>query len=450
MKKKLALVYCVHHKPWLVMGSLVSALSQSCRDFDLIFLYQNGDGSCSEKESYNEYRQIARECGKNIMLSEYDPRVRDACKVNLNNKDILTLELENDQSLDSGAYYKFIKNGGWGKYDYVFFIQEGAIFTSPCVIESFLDFAAKNNVHFLSTGHEKQCLPKEVFTNLNRRNPFPSKLDIFHDKMIEEVFAIFRRDIAFEKLYKEWQASFPIENQHHIPDLGREYRVLNSIRNRLFVITHKIKQVSKAKKDLSRTILRRWDSLTRVYEKLRFLNLIAHNYRKEEIPHSYIAVNAKRRNLNSIVDFKEEKGVKFHKANDNNLQWFGCCCIHMLSNEFLDSFSSKLHEYQMFDMLDFPFSATALEVIWGFLPSWLGFDKWFFDGIQRPRKNFYTREWEDSPEWMAHYLNWFFRGKLYVEPEDDFIKIKKMSGDLAYLTECLNSGYFKTYDKAKK
>ena len=78
-------------------GEPRSALSQSYRDFDLIFLYQNGDGSCSEKESYNEYRQIARECGRNIMLSEYDSRVRDACKVNLNNKDILTLELENDQ-----------------------------------------------------------------------------------------------------------------------------------------------------------------------------------------------------------------------------------------------------------------------------------------------------------------------------------------------------------------
>ena len=26
-----------------------------------------------------------------------------------------------------GAYYKFIKNGDWRKYDYVFFIQEGAI-----------------------------------------------------------------------------------------------------------------------------------------------------------------------------------------------------------------------------------------------------------------------------------------------------------------------------------
>ena len=58
MSGKLAIVFCVHHKPWLMMGTLLTFLSQEQRNADLFIVYNVGDGA-SPRESYREFDELA-------------------------------------------------------------------------------------------------------------------------------------------------------------------------------------------------------------------------------------------------------------------------------------------------------------------------------------------------------------------------------------------------------
>ena len=51
-----------------------------------------------------------------------------------------------------------------------------------------------------------------------------------------------------------------------------------------------------------------------------------------------------------------------------------------------------------------PFSGSALEIIWGILPSVFKVKKWYLDCLHRPRKNFYYYNREDTPRGMKKYL----------------------------------------------
>ena len=53
MSGKLAIVFCVHHKPWLIMATLLTTLMQDRQDADFYFAYNLGDGT-SPRESYRE------------------------------------------------------------------------------------------------------------------------------------------------------------------------------------------------------------------------------------------------------------------------------------------------------------------------------------------------------------------------------------------------------------
>ena len=92
-------------------------------------------------------------------------------------------------------------------------------------------------------------------------------------------------------------------------------------------------------------------------------------------------------------------------------------------------------------MLELPFSATALEIIWGHIPVWLGFEKYFFDGIHRVRKNFISYRREDDPEGMVRYFNRYYRGKIVLKCEKDLIKIKTCSDKFQGLSQKLNHLY---------
>lgn len=383
MSNKLAIVFCVHHKPWLIMSTLISVLAQDYRDKDLIFLYQNGNGSCPKKDTYNEYRKLSAEYGVNIQLSDYDPRVKEVCRIK--NGNITNLEFENDHSLDSGAWYKFIKTGLWRKYDYVFFLGEGALLTFNTTLTDSLNFAKKQGIHFITGSQEKRSMPKERFLNYNVTVDSADKMGIYHDQMIRETFNIFCRDKAFKNIFDSWLSDFELTTENHVPDM----------RGALGNLIH----------------------------------------RKE-----YIYVNAVKKELDDVVKFRQEGNVKFHKENDP--QWFGCCCNHLVTRDFLERFSRKLEQYNMCEAIELPFAGTTLEVIWGLIPLWLGFDKWFFNGIHRVRKNFLTYRREDNPEGMSRYLNRYYARKIKTTYKGDFIKIKKLNSSLRYMKEILNSYYF--------
>ena len=154
----------------------------------------------------------------------------------------------------------------------------------------------------------------------------------------------------------------------------------------------------------------------------------------------YIHVNGKKRRLGDVVSFVEDGGGRFHRVKEP--EWFGCATNHLMSRRFLERFSVKLEEHDMYDVLDLPFAGSALEVIWGFIPIWLGFDKWFTDGFHRVRKDFVTYRREDDPEGMASYINRYHRGRLCVGWQGHYVKIKNMSKDLAELKDLLNDYYF--------
>ena len=130
MSSKLAIVFCVHHKPWLMMATLLTTVIQDRLDADFYFVYNLGDGT-SSRASYREYDQIATTLGANRQLSPFDERVREVCR--LRRTRIFELEYENDHGLDSGAFYKFIREGHWRAYERVLFLGEGAclLYTSP-------------------------------------------------------------------------------------------------------------------------------------------------------------------------------------------------------------------------------------------------------------------------------------------------------------------------------
>src|SRR5207247_2371670 len=62
---RLAIVFCAHHKPWLMMASLLTLVSQESWDADLFFAYNVGDGSL-RRECYREYQALAAGASGNV------------------------------------------------------------------------------------------------------------------------------------------------------------------------------------------------------------------------------------------------------------------------------------------------------------------------------------------------------------------------------------------------
>lgn len=399
MKSKLAVVLCLHHKPWLGMSTLITLALQDYKDFDLYLLYQAGDGSCLKKESYRDYFNLVQKNEGFTQLSNYDERVKIIVN-QFKHNNIYEMEFENDHSLDSGAWYKFIKTKKWREYDYTFFIQEGAVFTRNNAISSTVDFLEKNNINFLSAGHEKRKLAKDFGIRCNTKKNNFSEIDFFHDQQLENVFKIFCRNQKFRELYDNWKFNFKITTQNHVPS------IINSAS----------------------------EVFPRIYRSIRRRNF---NFLFGKIIHE----NACKRPLKDVIDkYVEHNRIIFHK--DNGLEWFGCSCQHFFSRKFLEDFSNKLEEHKLYDAIDIPFSGGALEIIWGFLPKWLGFDKWFFDGIHRVRKDFVTYKREDDPKGMCKYINRYFKGKIFVIPDGDFIKIKRLNKKFNFLRDILGKDYF--------
>lgn len=445
MGKKLAIVYCVHHKPWLIMSTLITTLIQNFNNFDIFFIYQQGNGADIDNMNggyFKEYNDLSAKYGINQQLDPYDLRVVDVCKINGVN--ITELFFNNDQGLDSGAWYKFIKMRLWQKYDYAMFLGEGALLTQDTVLNDTLNFAQKNNIHFITNSHEKRRIPKSRVFNGFASSKKSSEMTVFHDKMIRETFNIFSRDADFRKRLESWPSDFNTQQQHHVPDIwgykGLWMKIVNIFYPNISVNN------SFAKNRLRKIVscLNYWFSLwlkveSKMHIYIRGVRRGQINSREKTVD-DYIYVNGARKRLSDVGDCKKEGLVNFHKSD--GIEWFGVGGSHFVSREFLEKFSSKLEQHKMYDVLGLPFSATALEIIWAFIPQWLGYDKWFFNGIHRVRKNFVSYRREDNPQGLVRYINRYYRGKISVDCRDDFIKLSKLSNKFGYLKNSLNSFYF--------
>lgn len=145
--------------------------------------------------------------------------------------------------------------------------------------------------------------------------------------------------------------------------------------------------------------------------------------------------------VESVASVIRVRDVAFHRVDEP--EWFGCATNHLMSRTFLERLSAKLDQFQIYDVLDLPFAGAPLEVIWGFIPAWLGFDKWFTDGFHRVRKDFVTSRREDDPPEIATYINRYYRGRLAVTWRGDYLKVSAVGRGLERLREQLPPVYFR-------
>ena len=52
---KLAICILAHHKPWLIMSSLISLAMQKNNNYDLHIIYIRGNGECRDFDGYKEF-----------------------------------------------------------------------------------------------------------------------------------------------------------------------------------------------------------------------------------------------------------------------------------------------------------------------------------------------------------------------------------------------------------
>ena len=437
MSGKLAIVFCVHHKPWLMMATLLTLLSQEHQDADLFFVYNVGDGE-SSRESYGEYRRIAARVGANAQLSPFDERVRDVCQ--LRGRRFVELEYENDHGLDSGAWYKFIRDGRWRDYEYVLFAGEGLLLAHPHVLPALVSFADRRRAHFIASGHEKRRIPRPAMDRCYGRGLEPTALDTLHIRMIAETFGIFARDPDFQAAYDRWDSGRGVRTEHHVPGVTTHGALMRKVRARI-----QQKWGSPfADPDVSwpGRVIRRVppavDLLTsRARIRLGGLGVMDSN---GGAPMAYLGGGYEVHPAEDAREFDIERGVAFHRVDAP--EWFGCTVIHLMSRDLLERFSERLNRFEIYDALDLPFAGSVLEVIWGFLPAWLGFDKWFANGFHRVREHFSTYRREDYPPEMASYINRYHSGRLAVGWQGDYLKLRAWRADLGDLRQMLPAAYF--------
>lgn len=437
MADRVAILFCVHHKPWLMMSTLVTTLIQDCNGVDLYFAHNLGDGRLL-KPSYAELYRVAGTSGVNVQLSDYDERVRDICRVN--RAGVFEVNYENDHALDSGTWYKFIRDGRWREYDYVLFAGEGTLFSRSTSLAGMLAFARRRDAHVIASGHEKRRIPKELFSRYCTRGAAPSALDRLHDRMIHRTFEIFRRDEAFDRVFQAWGSDFPPETQNHVPDIPPRWpsgRRLRTSIGRRWGTAYEAR--ARGVPWPARMIQQFPIALDYAVSRAAVL-LSGGGPTPHEPPDPTVVVSGQRRKLSDVAATETELGVRFHRVQEP--EWFGCATIHLMSRRFLTDFAAKLEEFRMYDVLDLPFSATGLEVVWGFLPAWLGYQKWFTDGFHRPRKNFVSYAREDYPPEMASYINRYHSGRISVGWDGDFLKLRALRPELAGLRHALPDAYF--------
>jgi hypothetical protein len=431
---KLAIVFCVHHKPWLMMATLLTLVSQEPQSADLFFVYNVGDGQ-DPRDSYREYRDVAASAGINPQLSPFDERVREVCR--LRGWNVFELDYQNDHGLDSGCWYKFIRDGRWRDYEYVLFLHEGMLLASPRLLQALIAFADRRQVHFIASGHEKRRVTRASMEPHRPGEPAPAPMDAFHRRMMAETFAVFCRDPEFRAVFARWGSDSPVETEHHVPGVTAGGVVPRQVRawiQKRWGSPYTHPDAPPAGRLIRRApaALDRWASRRRV--RLGQPEAAAGQ------PLAYVAGTYDVCATTSAREIDTELDVTFHRVDGP--EWFGCATNHLMSHAFLERFSDKLNRFRMFDVLDLPFAGSALEVIWGFLPAWLGFEKWFANGFHRVRKQFSTYQREDYPPEMAGYINRYHRGRLVVDWQDDYLKLTAWRSDLGDLRQVLPAVYF--------
>lgn len=429
---RVALVFCVHHKPWLIMSTLMTMLVQDLADTDVFFIYNIGDGECRDRPSYRPYLELAARVGADKQLSAFDPRVREACR--LRGMKIQEIEFENDGALDSGAWYKFIRTGLWRDYEHVCFLGEGTLFTRPNALRAIVDFARERDIHFMASGHEKRRIPKTAMLRGPAWRAGATPMKAFRDEMIGETFAVFCRDPKFKAVFDAWADDGVSRTENHVPEIWPRSRAGSRLWNAINARTA-------SRLTGFREPLLRIDGLAAsAHVTLADWSSAQRGPRVRPDGDSYVHVDGVRQKVSEVAATTERGGVRFHQVPEP--EWYGCATNHLMSNAFLERFVAKLDEHEMHSVVDIPFAGAALEIVWGFLPAWLGVDKWFTDGLHRVRKHFVTYRRQDDTATMAAHVNRYQRGRVAVGWAGDLIKVRRLGKDLVWMKDVLPAMYF--------
>ncbi len=408
---KILINILAHHKPWLIETSLISLLSQDDLNFNLNIIYIQGSGENDDTDlkNYNKLSQGTNK--KNKQLTDAEPKILNILK-NVKFKHNI-LYFDNNHGLDSGAWIKFLKSNKWSNFDYCFFLMEGFIFTNKSVISDFKMFAKQNKPDFVGAGFEKRYFPLNKFIkSFSQSN---DNMDLLHNKSINEMFDIFSNDSDFAKIFNKYK-SYSIKNsngytQYHIPD----------------------KYLSFVKK---------------------FILNLKYIYFKKEIPklgNKKILISDEN-NKNYLITL-EKLSLKYKFSGSttfhiDNSYVFCCMCQHVFSKNFLTKLYEFFEKNKLFNVMNKPFSATSLEIIWGLYPLIFNFDKWFFNGIYRPRKDFFSYKRIDEQSKNLSSIFNLYNNDVKTISIKEAIKISHFEKKLISNFEFLGDYFFN--DKLKK
>lgn len=374
---KFAICILVHHKQWLIQSSLISLLLQRTNlKYDIHFIIIKGDGKNLSYSSYKNYFKYSKLFNqKNSQLSDFDPKTLDIIKKL--KKNYKFHYVDNDQGLDSSAWVKFIKKKIFLKYDYSFFLMEGFIFTSENVLESINKFIKQKKPNFVTSGHEKRIILKQYFfENFLTKKKKIKSIEDFEKYNSFKIISQFLTDKKFKKIIYNWPKSLDEKIKGRTENHSTKYKI--SLMNKI--------------KLLIKSFLFRGNLIN--FKKYKFI--VTENK-------SYFLNFEKKRKVFSFKD------ILYHL--EDSPYFYGCSCQHLMSKNYLSKLDKYLTKNKINTLIKLPFFATPFEILWGIFPSVLGYKKWFFNGIHRPRKHFLNLDRDDDVKGVASYLNLYF-GKI--------------------------------------
>ena len=243
----------------------------------------------------------------------------------------------------------------------------------PTVLSSLLAFAKRKEIDFVSSGHEKRRISRDVFLNYNSRSDAPVPLDRFHDRMIREAMAVFCRDPKFKAVFENWRSNFDAETQNHVPDVLARSEAGWNYRGRIQQLWGSPYAKTSIETTMPFRFIRSTPGMIDAFRSQVRMKLHSCCGEIREPATPRIFVNGQRQPVTSVTTTECELGVRYHRVSDP--AWFGCTVPIFMSQRFLACLTDRLNSYEMYDVLDLPFSGTPLECIWGLMPSWLGFEK---------------------------------------------------------------------------
>ena len=100
-----------------------------------------------------------------------------------------------------------------------------------------------------------------------------------------------------------------------------------------------------------------------------------------------------------------------------------------MSKKYLSDLHKYLNKNRINYLMNLPYFATPFEILWGIFPKILGYKKWFFNGIHRPRKHFLNLNRDDDINAVKEYLNLYYGNLAFFRSKKNKI-ILELKGNI--------------------